>query len=71
VNYGMDGDNLPSADQVVTLMKNNNIGKMRIFQANRDALKAFANSGIDVIVGVGNNELQAHILQPGRSKRLG
>jgi len=58
VNYGMDGSDLPPADQVVTLMKNNNIGKMRIFQANRDALKAFANSGIDVIVGVGNNELQ-------------
>jgi hypothetical protein len=58
VNYGMDGSDLPPAGQVVTLMKNNNIGKMRIFQANRDALKAFANSGIDVIVGVGNNELQ-------------
>jgi len=58
VNYGMDGTDLPPAGQVVTLMKNNNIGKMRIFQANRDALKAFANSGIDVIVGVGNNELQ-------------
>lgn len=58
VNYGMDGTDLPPVGQVVTLMKSNNIGKMRIFQANRDALKAFANSGIDVIVGVGNNELQ-------------
>lgn len=58
VNYGMDGSNLPPAGQVVTLMKNNNIGKMKIFQANRDVLRAFANSGIDVIVGVGNNELQ-------------
>jgi exo-beta-1,3-glucanase (GH17 family) len=59
VNNGMDGDNLPSADQVVTLMKNNNIGKYRIFQANGDTLKAFANSGIDVIVGVENSRLQA------------
>jgi len=32
---------------------------MRIFTANADALNAFANSGIDVIVGVGNDELQA------------
>ena len=54
----MDGDNLPTADQVVTLMKNNNIGKDRIFQANGDALKAFANSGIDVIVGIKNSRLQ-------------
>jgi len=59
VNYGMDGDNLPSPDEVVTLMNSNNIGKMRIFKANKDALKAFANSGIDVIVGVGNEELEA------------
>lgn len=58
VNYGMLGTGLPPAGQVVTLMKSNNIGKMKIFQADRDALKAFANSGIEVIVGVGNNELQ-------------
>jgi exo-beta-1,3-glucanase (GH17 family) len=57
VNYGMMGD-LPPADQVVTLMKNSNIGKMRIFEANRNALKAFANSGIDVIVGVENFRLE-------------
>ena len=30
-----------------------------IFQANQDALKAFSGSGIEVIVGVGNTELQA------------
>ncbi|GLJ18436.1 hypothetical protein SUGI_0326660 [Cryptomeria japonica] len=59
VNYGMNGDNLPSASDVVSLMKNNNIGKMRIFGPNGDALRAFANSGIEVIVGVGNSELQA------------
>ncbi|KAH9317800.1 hypothetical protein KI387_019569 [Taxus chinensis] len=56
----MDGDNLPSAGDVVVvnLMKNNNIGRMRIFQANSDALQAFANSGIDVIVGVDNSQVQ-------------
>ena len=39
-------------------MNNSNIGKIRIFQANKDALKDFATSGIDVIVGVGNEELE-------------
>uniref|UniRef100_A0A0C9QR68 TSA: Wollemia nobilis Ref_Wollemi_Transcript_13132_1327 transcribed RNA sequence n=1 Tax=Wollemia nobilis TaxID=56998 RepID=A0A0C9QR68_9CONI len=58
VNYGGDADNLPSADQVVTLMKNNNIGKMRMFTINKDALKAFENSGIDAIVGILNTDLQ-------------
>jgi len=58
-NYGTLGDNLPPADQVVTLMNNNNIGKMRLFYPNGDAMKAFANSGIQVIAGVGNEELEA------------
>eukprot|EP01018_Ginkgo_biloba_P024558 Gb_35145 [translate_table: standard] len=58
VNYGMDANNLPPPDQVVNMLKSNNIGKMRIFSANHAALEAFKNSGIDVIVGVGNDELQ-------------
>eukprot|EP00253_Pinus_taeda_P021001 PITA_21001 len=52
VNYGMLGDNLPPADQVVTLLNGHNIGKMKLFSPDSGALNAFANSGIDVIVGV-------------------
>eukprot|EP01018_Ginkgo_biloba_P024588 Gb_26221 [translate_table: standard] len=59
VCYGMNGDNLPPADQVANLVKNNNIGKVRIFQADRGALEPFQNSGIELIVGVDNSELQA------------
>eukprot|EP01018_Ginkgo_biloba_P024568 Gb_08452 [translate_table: standard] len=51
VNYGMDANNLPPPDQVVNMLKSNNIGKMRIFSANHAALEPFKNSGIDVIVG--------------------
>jgi len=58
VNNGMVGDNLPHADQVVTLMKQNNIGQYRIFQGSPEVLPAFANSGIDVIVGIETNRLQ-------------
>nr|ABK25991.1 unknown [Picea sitchensis] len=58
VNNGMVGNNLPHADEVVTLLKNNNIGKYRIFQGSPGVLKAFENSGIDVIVGIETNILQ-------------
>jgi len=58
VNNGMVGNNLPHADEVVTLLKNNNIGKYRIFQGSPGVLKAFENSGIDVIVGIQTNKLQ-------------
>jgi len=58
-NYGTLGDNLPPVDQVATLMNKNNIGKMRLFYPNGDAMKAFANSGIEVIAGVGKEDLEA------------
>ncbi|XP_057862270.2 glucan endo-1,3-beta-glucosidase-like [Cryptomeria japonica] len=59
VNNGLMGDNLPPAEEVVTLMKNNNIGSLRIYKAEPLLLRAFANSGIDIIVGVANFELQS------------
>ncbi|GLJ18430.1 hypothetical protein SUGI_0326560, partial [Cryptomeria japonica] len=58
VCYGMLSDSLPSNSDVVNLLKSNNIGKVRIYEANRDALQALQNSGIEVIVGVGNTELE-------------
>ena len=58
VNNGMVGNNLPFADEVVALMKKNNNGKYRIFQGSPEVLPAFANSGIDVIVGIETNRLQ-------------
>jgi len=58
VNNGMVGNNLPHADEVVTLLKEHNIGKYRIFQGSPGVLKAFENSGIEVIVGIETNILQ-------------
>ncbi|GLJ36070.1 hypothetical protein SUGI_0723770 [Cryptomeria japonica] len=57
VCYGMLSDSLPSHNEVVTLLKSN-IGKVRLYEANRDAMQALKSSGIEVIVGIGNNELE-------------
>ncbi|GLJ18429.1 hypothetical protein SUGI_0326540 [Cryptomeria japonica] len=58
VCYGMLSNSMPSKSDVVNLLKTRNIGKVRLYEANRDALQALKSSGIEVIVGVGNNELQ-------------
>nr|AAV66572.1 glucanase-like protein [Thuja occidentalis] len=58
VCYGMLVDSMPSKSDVVNLLKSRNIGKARLYEANRDALEALKGSGIEVIVGVGNTELQ-------------
>lgn len=59
VCYGMVANNLPLPDQVANLIRSRNIGKVRLFQAHHEAQRALQNSGgIEVIVGVGNDELQ-------------
>ncbi|TMW81633.1 hypothetical protein EJD97_008584 [Solanum chilense] len=58
VNYGFLGDNLPPPAQVINLLKSINIQKTRIFDPNLDVLKALKGSGISVILGTRNEDLQ-------------
>ncbi|KAH9293126.1 hypothetical protein KI387_041671 [Taxus chinensis] len=53
----MLGNNIPEVCDVVNMVKRYKIRKVRLFEAHHEALKSLANSGIEVIVGVGNNEL--------------
>ncbi|KAK9280474.1 hypothetical protein L1049_014166 [Liquidambar formosana] len=60
VNYGTVADNLPPPSQVATFLKTQTtIDKVKIFDANPDILRAFANSGIAVTVTVGNGDIPA------------
>ncbi|XP_028803236.1 glucan endo-1,3-beta-glucosidase-like [Neltuma alba] len=58
VNYGTVGDNLPPPPRVATFLKSQtNIDRVKIFDANPDILRAFANTGIAVTVTVGNGDI--------------
>jgi exo-beta-1,3-glucanase (GH17 family) len=57
VNYGRDGDNLPSATDVVTLLQGRGVKHVKIYDAASDVLNAFANSGIDVFVNIPNDQV--------------
>jgi len=57
VNYGMVGDNLPPQVTVIQLYKKYSLGKIRLFDPNPDALKALRGSGIDVTLGIKNQDL--------------
>ncbi|XP_013645109.2 glucan endo-1,3-beta-glucosidase 14 [Brassica napus] len=58
VNYGRIADNLPSPESVATLLKSAKIRNIRIYDADHSVLTAFRNTGIEIIVGLGNEFLK-------------
>uniref|UniRef100_A0A251UFN8 Putative glycoside hydrolase family 17 n=1 Tax=Helianthus annuus TaxID=4232 RepID=A0A251UFN8_HELAN len=58
VCYGMLGNNLPSAAQVISLYNSNNIKRMRLYDPNQAALQALSGTDIEVMVGIPNSDLQ-------------
>ncbi|XP_057542743.1 glucan endo-1,3-beta-glucosidase 3-like [Amaranthus tricolor] len=57
VNIGLDVSDEISPTQVVALLKEQNIRHVRLFDANQAMLLALANTGIQVIVSVPNEQL--------------
>ncbi|CAH9136061.1 unnamed protein product [Cuscuta epithymum] len=57
INIGTDVTNLPSALDTVALLKAHQITHVRLFDADAHMLKALSNTGIEVIVGVTNDEV--------------
>ncbi|KAF3434173.1 hypothetical protein FNV43_RR25276 [Rhamnella rubrinervis] len=57
INYGQIANNLPSPEDVVPLVKSIGATKVKLYDADPRVLKAFANSGVEFIVGLGNDYL--------------
>ncbi|XP_059637924.1 glucan endo-1,3-beta-glucosidase 11-like isoform X2 [Cornus florida] len=58
INYGRIADNIPSPDEVVTLLKAAKIKNVRIYDADHSVLKAFSGTGLDLVVGLPNEYLK-------------
>lgn len=57
INYGQIANNLPEPEHVLPLLRQIGATKVKLFDADPKVLKAFANSGVDFIVCVHNEDL--------------
>ncbi|CAM8892229.1 unnamed protein product [Rhodiola kirilowii] len=57
MNIGTDVSNLPSASEIVVLLKARQITHIRLYDADAHMLRALANSRIEVMVSVTNEEV--------------
>ena len=65
-NYGTLADNLPPPSQAAEFLRTKtSIDKIKLFDANPDIVRAFANSGISVTITVPNGEIPNLVQLPG------
>ncbi|KAJ4978528.1 hypothetical protein NE237_009308 [Protea cynaroides] len=57
INIGTDVSNLPSAADVAAIIKAHQVTHVRLYDADQNMLNALAGSGIQVMVGVTNEEV--------------
>lgn len=54
INYGQIANNLPSPGNVVPLVKSIGATRLKLYDADPKVLKAFANTGVEFIISIGN-----------------
>ncbi|KAG7021236.1 Glucan endo-1,3-beta-glucosidase 14, partial [Cucurbita argyrosperma subsp. argyrosperma] len=58
INYGRIADNIPSPDEVVSLLKAAKIKNVRIYDADHKVLNAFSGTGLELVIGLPNGFLK-------------
>lgn len=67
INYGQIANNLPPPENVVPLVKSIGATKVKLYDADSRVLRAFANSGVEFVVGLGNEYLEK-MQDPGKAQ---
>ncbi|KAL5227578.1 hypothetical protein ABZP36_015843 [Zizania latifolia] len=69
INYGQIANNLPDPTQVVGLLQSLNVNKVKLYDADPKVLTSFANTGVEFIVTIGNENLQTMASNPGAARQ--
>lgn len=57
INYGQIADNLPTPARVAALLQSIGVNRVKLYDANPEILTAFADTGIEFVIGLGNEYL--------------
>ncbi|KAJ8772666.1 hypothetical protein K2173_027843 [Erythroxylum novogranatense] len=68
INYGQVADNLPPPSATAKLLQSTTIQKVRLYGSDPDIIKALANTGIEIAVGVANGDIPALASDPNFAK---
>uniref|UniRef100_A0A0E0N5C5 glucan endo-1,3-beta-D-glucosidase n=3 Tax=Oryza TaxID=4527 RepID=A0A0E0N5C5_ORYRU len=69
INYGQIANNLPDPTQVAGLLQSLNVNKVKLYDADPKVLMAFANTGVEFIIAIGNENLQSMAGNPGAARQ--
>ncbi|VAH82087.1 glucan endo-1,3-beta-glucosidase 14-like isoform X1 [Triticum dicoccoides] len=69
INYGQIANNLPDPTQVASLLRSMNVNRVKLYDADPKVLTAFANTGVEFIISVGNENLQTMASSPGAARQ--
>jgi len=69
INYGQIANNLPEPTQVASLLQSMNVNKVKLYDADPRVLTAFANTGVEFIIAVGNENLQTMAASPAAARQ--
>ncbi|TVU29883.1 hypothetical protein EJB05_21474 [Eragrostis curvula] len=61
VNYGQIANNLPSPSRVSWLLRSLRISKVKLYDADPNVLRAFLGTGVEFVVAIGNENVQAMV----------
>ncbi|KAK9740405.1 hypothetical protein RND81_03G032800 [Saponaria officinalis] len=68
INYGQVADNLPPASATAKLLQSTSIQKVRLYGSDPVIIKALANTGIGIVVGVANGDIPGLASDPATAK---
>ncbi|KAI3464968.1 hypothetical protein Pfo_021631 [Paulownia fortunei] len=68
VNYGQVADNLPPPEATAKLLQSTAIEKVRLYGSDPVIIKAFANTGIGIMIGISNSDIPGMASDPNFAK---